>query len=113
MHFGHCTKFLNLNRSLNEKQESIGRVKNASHTKNYAIYPSDRFLLFLVPISGLSLEKYEEKRKGKETGKGETKTILLPIPDYPFDTVEDKRSWRATSHCLSADFTPMPKRKKS
>lgn len=91
----------------------LAELKIRATLKNYAIYPSDRFLLFLVPISGLSLEKYEEKRKGKETGKGETKTILLPIPDYPFDTVEDKRSWRATSHCLSADFTPMPKRKKS
>ena len=58
----------------------LAELKMQATLKNYAIYPSDRFLLFLVPISGLSLEKYEEKRKGKETGKAETKTILLPIP---------------------------------
>lgn len=61
----------------------LAELKMRATLKNYATYPSDRFLSFLVPISELSLEKYEEKRKGKETGKGETKTILLPIQTIP------------------------------
>lgn len=59
-----------------KNKKSIGRVKKGEPQLSITLFPTDCFLLSLVPVSRL----YYREIQVKEKGKGEAESTLLPTP---------------------------------